>query len=417
MSARARRNSTSASRRLPIATGVSQAAPAAALNPAVPPGTLPRVRFPHTALAVALLVAGCGGPGGEVVATTTGITTVQPGSTGPAGSTGSSSSSEAAAESSTTAADTAVDTSTGSASPDLPGFETLGPVQGCGKIDVLFVVADGGSIGAPEGEKEAIKDAKAVRDSTNGFIAAMQEQAADYDLQVMVVKGDPEWPNTNGSKDCCTDVKPCDVLGTYPCGLALDDIEITKCDSTLGAGVRYPLGFMGSNRDCALADGRRFITNAQEDFSTTFDCVINVGRSGAGQAYLGAMVKAVGPTLNAPDGCNAGFLRPDAMLVVVILAASWDQDSNGTPEGLAASLIAAKDGYVDGIVVVGVLRSVEYQGVNQCAGGTPDDVARQMVEQFPNHVLGSYCAPDMGVHLSKALDVIDAACERFVPPG
>lgn len=367
-----------------------------------------------TALVAALLVAGCGGPGGETAATTTGITTVQPGSAGSVGSTGSSSSSGAFADSSTTAGpdtDTAPDSSTGSASPDLPGFETLGPVQGCGKIDVLFVVADG-SYGSSE--EEGIKSAKAVQDSANGFIAAMQAQAADYDLHVMVVKGDPEWPSTNGPKQCCTEEKLCDVLGPYPCDV--NNIEFTKCDSTLGAGVRYPTGFMASNRDCELAEGRRYITEAQDDFPTAFDCVVNVGRSGAGQEYLGAMVKAVGPTLNARDGCNAGFLRPDAMLVVVILAASWDQDSNGTPEGLAASLIAAKDGYVDGIVVVGVLRSIDYAPMDGC-GDAPWDLTRQVVEQFPNRVLGSYCAPDMGAHLSKALDVIDAACERFTPPG
>ena len=369
------------------------------------------MQLTHTAFAMALLVAGCGGSGGESTATTTGITTVHPGSTGPAGSTGSSSSSGAAAESSTTAApDTALDTSTGSAPPDLPGFETLGPVQGCGKIDLLFVIDDGGYIQVEDGAE----DAKAVRDSTVGFIAAMQEQAADYDLHVMVVKGDPKFVSAGGLKGCCKEEKPCDVLGTYPCDI--NQVEFTECDSTLGAGVRYPTGFMASNRDCALEDGRRYITEAQDDFATAFDCIVNVGRSGDGQEYLGAMVKAVGPTLNAPDGCNAGFLRPDAMLVVVILAASWDDKSKGTPEGLAASLIAAKDGYIDGIVVVGVLRSVD-DFVQSLCGDAPNDLTRQVVEQFPNHVLGSYCAPDMGAHLAKAIDVIASACERFTPPG
>ncbi len=369
------------------------------------------MQLTHTALAVGLLVAGCGGPAGEITATTTGITTVHPGSTGPAGSTGSSSSSGAAAESSTTAApDTALDTSTGSAPPDLPGFETLGPVQGCGKIDVLFVIGDGSYLS----EQDAIKSAEAVRDSTGGFIAALQEQAADYDLHVMVVKGDPKFVSAGGLKDCCKEEKPCDVLGTYPCDI--NQVEFTECDSTLGAGVRYPTGFMASNRDCALADDRRYIGEAQDDFATAFDCIVNVGRSGDGQEYLGAMVKAVGPTLNAPDGCNAGFLRPDAMLVVVILAASWDDKSKGTPEGLAASLIAAKDGYIDGIVVVGVLRSVD-DFVQSLCGDAPNDLTRQVVEQFPNHVLGSYCAPDMGAHLAKAIDVIATACERFTPPG
>ncbi len=380
------------------------------------PVSLEVVVPPRKLLLLGLLSAACGGPPSQA-STTTGITTVAHTagtSTGSGSSTGSSSE-VSTRPSDDTAAWSSSSVSTTVAEPDLPDFETLGPAKGCGKIDVLFVIDDGGETGTPEGEKEATKDAKAVRDSTNGFISALQEQAADYDLQVMVVKGDPEFPATEGPEDCCTEEKLCDVLGTYPCDI--NQVEFTKCDSALGAGVRYPTGFMASNRDCALADGRRYITEAQEDFPTAFDCVINVGRSGAKQSYLGAMVKAVGPTLNAPDGCNAGFLRPDAMLVVIILAASWDQTPTGTPEGFAASLIAAKDGYVDGIVVVGVLRSVEYQGVNQCAGDTPDDVARQMVEQFPNHVLGSYCAPDMGVHLSKALDVIDAACERFTPPG
>jgi hypothetical protein len=175
-------------------------------------------------------------------------------------------------------------------------------------------------------------DAKVVRDAGNGFIAAMQEQAADYDLQVMVIKGDPEWPSTNGPESCCgKQDKPCDALGPYPCGGAWEDF--TQCDRTLGAGLRYPTGYMASNRDCELAGGHRYITEAQDDFATAFDCILNVGRSGAGQQHLGGMVKAVGPTLNGPDGCNAGFVRPDAMLVVVLITDEQDIKSPGTPEG------------------------------------------------------------------------------------
>ena len=364
-----------------------------------------------------LSVAACGGPGGELSATTTGITTVQPGSAGSEGSTGSSSSSGAAAESSTTAVlDTGLDTSSGPALPDLPGFETLGPVQGCGKIDILFVITDGGSLQNANDKIRLAAKAKLVRDGGNGFIAAMQEQAADYDLQVMVIKGDPEWPSTNGQESCCggKQDKPCDVLGPYPCDV--NDIEFTKCDSTLGAGVRYPTGYMGSNRDCELADGHRYITEAQDDFSTAFDCILNVGRSGAGQQTLGGMVKAVGPTLNGPDGCNAGFVRPDAMLVVVLITDEQDIKSPGTPEGLAASLIAAKAGYTDGIVVVGLLNSVDYDDQDQCADA-PWEREYLFVEGFPNHVIASFCAPDLGAELSEAIGVIQTACEKFVPPG
>lgn len=376
------------------------------------PDIVRRMGLRRKTLLAALLTA-CGAPA-QQVATSTGITTVQPGesSGGSSGSTGSSSSSGGAVENST-------GTSTGSTSeapsPDMPGFETLGPVKGCGKIDILFVINDGGDIEGPEAKKVSTYDALSIRKGTTAFLAAMQDQASEYDLQVMVVKGDPVWEGTNGPSSCCTPDKPCDELGPYPCDPpnGLTD----ECDYTLGAGIRYPVGFMASNRDCELADGHRYLTEAQDDFAGTFECILNVGQTGSGgQKHLGAMVHAIGPALTAPGGCNEGFLRPDAMLVVVILAAYQDAVSPGTPEGLAASLIAAKDGYVGGIVVVGVLNTVDYMDGDYCGDG-PDDRTRKFVEGFPNHVVGSYCAPDIGVNLVDAVDVILEACAEFMPPG
>lgn len=376
------------------------------------PDILRRMGLRPEILFAALLTA-CGTPG-QQVATSTGITTVQPGESSgeSSGSTGSSSSSGGTTENST-------GTSTGSTSeappPDMPGFETLGPLKGCGKIDILFVINDGGEVdGAPSKKIEAY-DALSIRNGTTAFLTAMQEQASEYDLQVMAVKGDRLWEGTNGPSSCCVPDKPCDELGQYPCdppfGLTND------CDYTLGAGVRYPVGFMASNRDCELAGDRRYLTSAQDDFAGTFECILNVGQTGTqGQQYLAAMTRAVGPTLNARGGCNEGFLRPDAMLVVVILTVFADTQSPGTPDGLAASLIAAKDGYVGGIVVVGILGTVDYKDDDYCAD-LPDDRTRKFVEGFPNHVVGSYCAPDIGVNLVQAVDVIQSACAEFTPPG
>ena len=379
-----------------------------------PPDILCRMGLRPKILLATLLTA-CGAEPGQQVATSTGITTVQPGesSAGTSGSTGSSSSSGGTVENST-------GTSTGSTSeaslPDMPGFETLGPVKGCGKIDILFVINDGGDLATPLSKELSTSNAQSIRNGTNAFLGAMQEQAADDDLHVMVVKGDPAWDGTNGWSSCCVPEKPCDELGTFPCDPPKGTTN--DCDYTLGAGVRYPAGFMASNRDCGLADGRRYLTEAQDDFAASFDCILNVGQTGSDeQSYLSAMAKAVGPVLNAPGGCNEGFLRADAMLVVVILASYSDLGSPGTPEGLAASLIAAKGGYVDGVVVVGILGSVEQEmGADQCGDG-PWDRTRQLVEGFPNHVLDSFCAPDIGVNLVAAVEEIKTACAEFIPPG
>ena len=367
-------------------------------------------------LLLGLLSAACGEPPSQAP-TTTVITTVAhtaESSTG-SSSTGSSSGSSSSSSSDTTASTSTSDTSTG-IEPDLPDFETLGPAKGCGKIDILFVIRDAGGIDGPADEADSTEDALRIRNGTAAFLAAMQEQAAEYDLHVMTVKGDPAWRGLYGWSSCCVPEKPCDQYGPFPCGDPDPDI-VTDCDYTLGAGVRYPAGFMASNRDCELAGGRRYLTEEQEDFAAAFECILNVGQTGGSQRYLEAMVKAVGPDHNAPDGCNAGFLRPDAMLVVVLLADATDVESPGTPEALAASLITAKDGYAEGIVAVGILSTVQPDPPDgACYGDLPEDRTRKLVEGFPNHVLGSFCDPDIGANLVEAIEVIEAACAEFVPP-
>ena len=365
-------------------------------------------RFLISATAV-LLAASCGGGSAGSTATTTGITTVSASDSAPGSSSSSSSNSSGSGGAESTSA---AETSTSSAPPDLPGFDTLDPPKGCGKIDLLFVVADSGIIDVPLLKQQAIEDAQRVRDATNGFISVMQEQAVDYDLQVMVVKGDPSWEPVDAN--CCAPEKPCDNLAPYPgCG-AIDDY--TDCDGDLGVGITLPMGFMASNARCELTGGHRYITEEHEDFAGAFDCLVNVGRSGGVQQYAGAMVRAIGPALNGPDGCNAGFVRPDAMLVVVIIANSLDTKSSGSHEGWAASLVAAKAGNAAGIVVVGLLQTYDPFDSEDC-WDDPKSEVRRLVEGFPTHVLGSYCAPDLGQYLGEAVSVIDAACAEFVPPG
>lgn len=383
------------------------------------PDSVLRVGLPRKFLLLGLLSAACGGTYGQAP-TTTGVTTVAltaSSSTGSSSesSTGSSSGSTTGSTDSTGSSSTVSSSTAGE--PDLPDYDTLGPAKGCGKIDILFVLNDGGVIDGATALEESATDALSIRNGTSAFIAGMQDQAAEYDLHVMAVKGDPKWSGYNGWSSCCVPDKPCDQYGPFPCDDPNPDF-VNDCDYILGAGVRYPAGFMASNRDCELSGGR-YLTEEQDDFAAAFECILNVGQTGtAPQRYLEAMVKAIGPNHNAPDGCNAGFLREDAMLVVVVLSDYADTDSPGTPEGLAASLVAAKKGYTDGIVVVGILGTVQSDPPDgHCFGDVLDDRTRKFVEGFPNHVLGSFCDPDIGVHLVAAIEVIEAACAEFVPPG
>ena len=371
---------------------------------------------PPKLLLLGLLSAACGEPTSQAT-TTTGVTTVAhtPGSSTDSSlpSVTSSSSPSSTSSSGDTAASSSLGSTTGGET-DLPESETHEPPKGCGKIDILFVINDGGRIDSPVALADSKSDALAIRKATDAFIAAMQEQAAAYDLHVMAVKGDPQWDGYYGSS-CCGMGPLCDEYGPFPC--FPDPYQLTECDYTLGAGVRYPAGFMASNRDCELDGGRRYLTAEQEDFAAAFECILNVGQTGGDQRYLGAMVQVVGPVLNAPDSCNAGFLRPDAMLVVVILSDDADVVSPGTPEGLAANLIAAKKGSTEGIVVVGILGSVQAAPPDGNCSDDPEDRARKFVEGFPNHVLGSFCAEYIGANLVSAIEVIQTTCAGFLPPG
>jgi hypothetical protein len=79
----------------------------------------------------------------------------------------------------------------------LPGPDTSAPAKGCGKIDILFVINDAGGLDWPNAA-DSYTDALSIHSGTAAFIAAMQEEAAGYDLHVMAVKGDPKWRGTNG---------------------------------------------------------------------------------------------------------------------------------------------------------------------------------------------------------------------------
>ena len=87
------------------------------------------------------------------------------------------------------------------------------------------------------------------------------------------------------------------------------------------AGVVFPAGKDSSARRCDLAAGR-YITRDDPDPIAAFLCTAKVGSGGGIDTPADAMVAALSwPLLGThgyPTGCNQGFLRDDALLVVTI---------------------------------------------------------------------------------------------------
>jgi len=114
-------------------------------------------------------------------------------------------------------------------------------------------------------------------------------------------------------------------------GQGLPDVHIAVVTSDLGAGALngggcHPGGqgglFRGWDRGCGLLPGHRFIAaeegeftrNYEGDLASVFACMAKVGTGGCGYEHqLAATTRA----LSAPE--NAGFLRDDALLQIVLV--------------------------------------------------------------------------------------------------
>ncbi|MEZ4452586.1 MAG: hypothetical protein R3B09_24215, partial [Nannocystaceae bacterium] len=254
------------------------------------------------------------------------------------GSTGSTSSTQAGDpttdDPSTTASSTTDDTDTDTS--------TSAGAESCKKVDILFLINDGG---------ELWDTASALKKLMPHLAKRLEGDFADWDYHLMVIRGNDTW----GSAYCdqkCAEETPCGSDPPYPC-----DYEPTLCDRTLGSGLTFPAGAAhASNVPCPIDGDRRYLVNGQSDLAGTLECLRQVG-GGNGMATIPvarATLDALGTTLNAPGACNDGFLRDDAYLLLFLLSPFPDFLSDGTSELWTEELKAHKGGKFDKIYFVGL---------------------------------------------------------------
>ena len=287
----------------------------------------------------------------------------------------------------------------------MPDFGPLQPAGCEGKIDFLFVISTASTM------KD---DQEGLIASVPGFIDAIGEQLADFDVHVLAANTDKSW--ALASCDDCTD--SCDPQGSTPyCGA-----EFTACDKKIGAGVTFPTGKHAANRRCAVEGGSRYITSGQQNLDDVFACIAQVGVDGSGITGE-TMVAALQPKINDPQdeyACNGGFLRDDALLVVTLIDDGFDVDSLGTIEDWIEALRAAKN-YDDDAFAVLVLTTDVDLGFHQLchpteATGTKNRL-RLLTEQVAHGWTGSICMHSFVPFFAEHVDDLVELCDQFVPPG
>lgn len=320
-----------------------------------------------------------------------------------------------------------VDTTT----PETTGEgATTGVEAGCSKVDLLFVVDSGSTMKA---EQQGLVAA------FPGFYDNVKATLGMQDTHVMVVGTDDAKALSvtsqclGGGKcfcgpapTCCTEV--CGGGNANTCNSNdCATLQVSECASQFGAGREHD----NQGAYCNIEGGRRYLLDSQPELHATFGCVAETGLydSPAGKQPMFAAIEAVGPTMNGAGGCDEGFLRSDALLVVVFVSDKDDApDGNATgspggPQEWYDALVAAKGGNAESIVMLGLVGDGNMTG-GACApnmspdkdalAGSPAPRLQEFVAKFTHGAVGSICTADYTPFFTTGVNTVQKACEGFI---
>ena len=370
-----------------------------------------------------MALGACQGPAAESsggFTTTPGITTVPGDTSGESSSSSSSSGTTTTGDSGSGSGGDDTSTEPSRDLGDVPDFGDGKPVGCKGKIDFLFMVSR---------EANMLYRQEQLALTVPEFIDTIQTKFEDFDYHIMVVDGDgapaSEWGVAECNAVCpnlaCTENQECCLSGNgsddlccpdpdYPCE-SLD--LVTSCDAAWGAGTVFPAGPNTADKPCPLEPGLRYIEKGDPDLAKTFECIAMIG--GGGWLSLGQALTAA---VQDSSGCNANFLRDDALLMVTFISTNPDEDavtdSKGTPKEWAEAVIEAKHGDDKSIVMfnIGGCNCGPHEG--PCH---PKDRLCQVTEMFPYKHHESALAMDYGAAFDEAASLVETACAGFKPPG
>jgi hypothetical protein len=161
-----------------------------------------------------------------------------------------------------------------------------------------------------------------------------------------------------------------------------------------------------------FADGNNFITE-NDNLATKFECIANVGEDGDSDEYMGDALIALLAEGQQNTGCNANFIRNDAMLVIVML--TDENDSSGTNEGQWFQAVVDAKGSEENVVVLSLIWD---EGNNNCNNAFSEATGYQLegfTEMFTNHAVGNICDDSYAGFFASAIPTIESACDNFEP--
>ncbi len=313
--------------------------------------------------------------------------------------------------------------------PEPVGDDGVTPTGKC-RMDFLFVIDSSCSMGNDQDNIDA---------SLSGFVSTIETKFGENDHHIMVV--DTDDVNLDEYTVCRT---TCalglgTMCGALPCSAVPPD---NGCNVKLGMGLNSDR----NSFSCNFLGGNRYIIDGQPNLDATFRCAAG-DRDDTGltdEKAIGALLGAISPEMNAPGGCNEGFLRRDAILVVTMITdedddpndhlmrKTMDADLNsaGDPASWKQAVVDIKNGDETAVVVLGLLgdpdvatagtwcppllaEDGEQTGVE---GAEETHRLRQFSKSFTHGMWAGICEPNFAPFFEQAVSSIDRACKEFVPP-
>lgn len=204
-------------------------------------------------------------------------------------------------------------------------------------------------------------------------------------------------------------------------GNGLLDFRIAVIDACNLPAAFHDTGESGS---CGFSTGSNYMVSSSPDLPGEYACVTeltNAGYQGMPDQCSGdnddeQPANAAADALTDLAGLNPGFLREDAVLLVVAIT---DEDEKPIPaipaEEIASKIIAAK-GSVNNMVFMGI------GGQSLCAGayGTaiPATTLQGVTSVFEGAGRGMFwdlCSGSLEEAFMSAIELVDSACVEFDP--
>ncbi len=283
----------------------------------------------------------------------------------------------------------------------------------CQKMDILFIIDDSGSMA--EEQMNLVQNFPRFIEVLDSYTTA----AGPLDYRVAV---------TTTGKDVTVVTSFPALLPGLPAPPPIEDTETG------------PNGEFLQREACGMS--RRWIERGDPDVTSTFSCLAEVGTSGSPvEMPLKVLDLAVGERV--AEGTNAGFLREDALLAIVILTdeddCSYDSDrvERNLPNPFSGSsmvdecdpenpALTSLSTVLDGLDAAKGERGrwavsiIAGPGPGSCMSEFGEAFEGVRLKQFIQQVgentnFSSICDGDLAGSLMQTLDTFDAACQSFPP--